>query len=414
MYYIELHPPGVSHALRKLKQNNTTISLGGIISSLMSGKLPRIIKLKDLSEAEVARVALEAAAVLKAGGTVIYPTETVYGIGVVATNPEAVKKVLNYKSRREGKPLSIAVTDQSMAAQFVEINEQARVLYERFLPGPMTVISKDLGVVAPGVASEFGTLGIRMPAHPLIMKMVELVQQPVTATSANGSGEKRPYTLEDIFTRLSDKQLSLIDLAIDAGTLPPNPPSTVIDTTLSTPLIMRQGAALSEETAKQGEVIAEFNSNSPEETRQIAGKWLLKYWDQIKQTGLIIGLNGSLGAGKTVLTQGVGKFLQIEEKIISPTYNYLLEYPYQRHQQSGMLYHVDAWKIDTAVSFQQLKLEQIIKPGTILIVEWWSQIEAYALANPELGGFNPAIPILNIDINPITETQRQLSVRVLR
>ncbi len=380
----------------------------------MSGKLPRIIKLKDLSEVEVARVALEAAAVLKAGGTVIYPTETVYGIGVVATNPEAVKKVLNYKSRREGKPLSIAVTDQTMAAQFVEINEQARVLYERFLPGPMTVISKDLNVVAPGVASEFGTLGIRMPAHPLIMKIVELIQQPVTATSANGSGEKRPYTLDDIFTRLSDKQLSLIDLAIDAGTLPHNPPSTVIDTTLSTPLIMRQGAALSEETAKQDKVIAEFNSNSPEETRQIAGKWLLKYWDQIKQTGLIIGLNGSLGAGKTVLTQGVGKFLQIEEKIISPTYNYLLEYPYQRHQQSGMLYHVDAWKIDTAVSFQQLKLEQIIKPGTILIVEWWSQIEAYALANPELGGFNPAIPILNIDINPITETQRQLSVRVLR
>jgi L-threonylcarbamoyladenylate synthase len=378
----------------------------------MPGKLPRIIKLKDLSEAEVTHVALEAAAVLKAGGTVIYPTETVYGIGVVATNAEAVTKVLSYKSRREGKPLSIAVTDQTMAAKFVEINQQASVLYERFLPGPMTVISKDLGIVAPGVASEFGTLGIRMPAHPLIMKVVELIQQPVTATSANGSGEKRPYTLEDIFTRLSDKQLSLIDLAIDAGTLPPNPPSTVIDTTLSTPLIMRQGAALSEKS--QGKILAEFESNSPEETRQIAGKWLLKYWDQIKQTGLIIGLNGSLGAGKTVLTQGVGEFLQIEEKIISPTYNYLLEYPYQRHQQSGMLYHVDAWKIDTAVSFQQLELAQIIKPGTILIVEWWSQIEAYSLADPELGGFNPAIPILNIDINPITETQRQLSVRVLR
>lgn len=380
----------------------------------MARKLPRIIKLKDLSDAEVGSVAQEAAVVLKAGGTVIYPTETVYGIGVVATNPAAVKKVLSYKSRREGKPLSIAVTDQTMASQFVEINDQAQTLYQRFLPGPMTVISKDLGVVAPGVASEFGTLGIRMPAHPLIMKMVELVQQPVTATSANGSGEKRPYTLEDIFSRLSDKQLSLIDLAIDAGTLPPNPPSTVIDTTLSTPLIMRQGAALSEEVGERGTMIAQFSSNSPEETRQIAGKWLLKYWDQIKQTGLIVGLNGSLGAGKTVLTQGVGQFLQIEEKIISPTYNYLLEYPYQRHQQSGMLYHVDAWKIDTKLSFRQLELATLVKPGTVLIIEWWSQIEPYALAKPEYGGFDPAIPILNIALNPTTETQRQLSVSILR
>lgn len=380
----------------------------------MAQKLPRIIKLNDLSEAEVLRVAEAAAEVLKNGGTVIYPTETVYGIGVVATNPEAVQKVLTYKSRREGKPLSIAVTNMEMAQQFVEINDQAKTLYDRFLPGPMTVVSKDLGVVSPGVASEFGTLGIRMPAHPLIMKIVELLQLPVTATSANGSGEKRPYTLDDIFKNVSDKQMSLIDLAIDAGTLPPNPPSTVIDTTLSTPMIMRQGAALSETATSAGEVVAQFESFSPAETRAIAGKWLLKYWDQIKQSGLVIGLNGSLGAGKTVLTQGVGQFLQITEPIISPTYNYLLEYPYLRHNVSGMLYHVDAWKIDTAQSFNQLQLPKLVKPGTVLIIEWWSQIAETALGEVSAGGFDSKTPVLTIAIEPQENDQRQLTVKVIR
>jgi tRNA threonylcarbamoyl adenosine modification protein YjeE len=301
-----------------------------------------------------------------------------------------------------------------MASQFVDINDQANSLYQRFLPGPVTVVSKDLGKVAPGVASEFGTLGIRISSHPLVSTIVAKFGQPITATSANASGKKKPYSLNDIFSRLSAKQLSLIDLAIDAGTLPPKPPSTVIDTTLSTPLVMRQGEISTHETTGQDQVVAEFTSHSPDETRQIAGKWLLKYWDQVKSTGLVIGLNGSLGAGKTVLTQGIGQFLKIPDQIISPTYNYILEYPFERHKVVGQLQHVDAWKIGDQNQYQQLNLAKLLKPGVVVIIEWWSLIHDYGLDLPTVGGFDPLAPILTIDLAVISQTQRNLTVKILR
>jgi L-threonylcarbamoyladenylate synthase len=83
--------------------------------------------------------------ILAQGGLVLFPTETTYGAGVDATNQLAVNKLLAYKSRREGKPLSVLVANPEMAGKFVEINDQAQQLYDQFLPGPVTVISKSLG-----------------------------------------------------------------------------------------------------------------------------------------------------------------------------------------------------------------------------------------------------------------------------
>src|SRR3989304_1221808 len=94
--------------------------------------------------------------VLKTGGLVIYPTETCYGAGVDATNQKSVAKVLKYKTRREGKPLSIAVTDQKMASRYVKLNATAKNLYKQFLPGPLTVVSAGKHRVASGVESETG------------------------------------------------------------------------------------------------------------------------------------------------------------------------------------------------------------------------------------------------------------------
>jgi len=105
-------------------------------------------------------------------------------------------------------------------------------------------------------------------------------------------------------------------LVIDAGELPPNEPSTVIDTTLSTPLTVR-GNMFSH---KNNLVLI---SCSDQETIDIAGKFLLKYWDEIKNRGLVIGLNGELGAGKTMFAKGIGQFLKIPQLITSPTYTYI-------------------------------------------------------------------------------------------
>src|SRR5437868_2435629 len=93
----------------------------------------------DINKTDRAHLIQTVCQVLADGGLVIYPTETVYGIGVDATNQAAVDKLLQYKARREGKPISIAVADQAMAEQYVELNDQAKQFYKNFLPGPVTV-----------------------------------------------------------------------------------------------------------------------------------------------------------------------------------------------------------------------------------------------------------------------------------
>ena len=136
--------------------------------------------------------------VLKSGGLVIYPTETLYGIGADATNPEAVKMLTEYKNRPFGKPYSIAVTGLEMAEKYIELNTTAKNLYKEFLPGPLTVISKGKHKVAPGVESEDGTLGIRIPNYKLVTDIVKAFGKPITATSANASYKKRPYKISAI------------------------------------------------------------------------------------------------------------------------------------------------------------------------------------------------------------------------
>ena len=137
----------------------------------------------------------KAVTVLKNGGLLVFPTETCYGLAVDATSPAAVSKLFSYKTRREGKPLSIAVSDAKMAAQYVDINEMASNLYKNYLPGPITVVSRGLGKVAPGVESEYGTLGIRIPDYELVLKIINVFGKPITATSANISYLPKPFSI---------------------------------------------------------------------------------------------------------------------------------------------------------------------------------------------------------------------------
>jgi L-threonylcarbamoyladenylate synthase len=324
----------------------------------------------DIQHTPLEEILQTTIAVLRAGGLVIFPTETTYGAGVDALNQAGVDKLLAYKSRREGKPLSIAVSDIEMAARYVDVNDAARALYERFLPGPVTVISHGKHLVASGVESEFGTLGVRLPDYPLVIELVKRLGVPITATSANGSGAKRPYAVTDIFADLSDKQHSLIDLVLDAGELPHNPPSTVIDTTLSTPVVFRQGEIqIIEPTA-----VTTLQSASEEETRTIAQRLVLKHWNDVKEKGLIIGLNGSLGMGKTIFAKGVAQFLQISETITSPTYSYIEEYDFVRHGVKGAFFHLDVWKVDSEAEAERLDLPRLLKPNHVIVIEWVSTI----------------------------------------
>ncbi len=334
------------------------------------------VRVQDTPQENIVKTA---ASVLKQGGLVIFPTETVYGAGVDATNPEAVAKLLSYKSRREGKPLSIAVTDQEMAGHYVELNKQAKTLYRQFMPGPITIVSKSKGMVAEGVASEFGTLGTRIPDYRLVLEIVRAFGKPITATSANASGKKRPYTISDILSNISEKQKGLIDLIIDAGTLPKNEPSTVIDTTLSTPVTLRGGelsqrALVTSETADLS-----LLSVSEQETMDIAGRLLLKHWDAVQEHGLVFGLEGLLGAGKTVFAKGIAQSLKIPENISSPTYSYIEEYEFKRHETVGKFFHLDMWKVDTEEDLGRLQVKNLLGPNNIVVIEWFSQIEPWLM-----------------------------------
>lgn len=361
----------------------------------------------NLTDTPSDRVIDQAVAILQAGGLIVFPTETTYGAGVDATNPDAVAKLLSYKTRREGKPLSIAVTDDAMADQYVELNDSARRLYQRFLPGPVTVISKGRGQVAPGVESEFGTLGVRIPDFPLVVEIVRRLGRPITATSANISDGKRPYQVTDILAPLSQRQQQLLDLVIDAGTLPTRPPSTVIDTTLSTPVTMRPGDVQLEGSSADQLIL---HSASPAETKALAGRLMLQHWNQLKDTGVVIGLDGSLGMGKTIFAKGVAEFLQIDTEITSPTYNYLEEYDYSRHGITGRLHHLDVWKVDSPALLDRLGVTDLLGPRQVIVIEWWQQVKAWLMPTLAAGH----IPLIEVAFTASADSNqpdaRQLQV----
>jgi L-threonylcarbamoyladenylate synthase len=309
------------------------------------------------SEAFSAEMAVE---ILKSGGLVIFPTETMYGIGADATNSGAIKRLVAYKKRPFGKPFSIAVTNRDMAERYAEINQTARDIYKKFLPGPVTVISTGNHKLAPGVESETGTIGVRIPDYPLVLEIVKKLGKPITATSANASYKKRPYKIEDILDNISVKQKGLIYLIIDAGELPHNEPSTVIDTTLDDMVVLRQGEiAISDQLS----VI----SRSEEETRNMGKEMWQKYEKHAGSRAIVFALEGPMGAGKTQFTKGLARAMGIEEEVVSPTYNLELDY-------QDKLIHIDAWRMANGDELKNLGFKKRISDKSVLAIEWAERV----------------------------------------
>jgi L-threonylcarbamoyladenylate synthase len=346
------------------------------------------INIKDITIKEIVKS-------LENNGLVIMPTETVYGAFVDATNPKSVEKLTHYKNRPFGKPYSVAVTDTKMAEQYVELNDTARNLYNSFLPGPVTVVSKGKGKVANGVESETGTLGIRIPDHPLVIDVVRLLGKPITATSANASYQKRPYKVADVLDNLSDKQRALIDLIVDAGELPKNEPSTVIDTTLDDPVILRQGDI---KLTDKNEVF----SRGEEDTKNIAKELWQKYEGHHGQRAIVFALEGPMGAGKTRFVQGLGKALGIKDEVVSPTYNLEEEY------DKGKLLHIDAWRMSEGVELADLEFGKKINDKSIVAIEWADRVA------DEIRKHNEEAVIIWVNIEyGISENERTISWGIL-
>jgi len=331
---------------------------------------------------------------LQNGDLVFMATETVYIAAVDALNEEAIKKLVAFKNRPFGKPFSVGVTDIDMAEKYVVLNETAKNLYKRFLPGPVTIVSTGTHKVAHGVEAENGTLGIRIPDYKFFQEVCKKFKKPITATSANASYQRRPYKLSDILDNISEKQKKLIDLMIDAGELPHNEPSTVIDTTLDdTPVILRQGDIKLKDT---NEVL----SRSEENTQNIAKELWQKYEDYSGTRAIIYALEGKMGAGKTQFVKGLAKAMGIKEQIMSPTYDLLNSYmPYA---VGIKLIHIDTWRmIKASEELKELGLKGLINDKMVTAIEWADrsieEIKKYSddaiiiwvkIVNPPAGGVN--------------------------
>jgi len=167
----------------------------------------------------------EAVKILKNGGVIIFPTETVYGIGALASNENAIKKIYEIKGRSFDKPLQILISDISQVDLFAsEISDKAKELMKKYWPGPLTLVFK----TASG-----STVGLRMPDSPIIL---ELIRQtgPIAASSANISGQPDPTCIGDVKIEA--------DLLLDGGPCKMGKPSTVVDVSVDPPTILRQGA----------------------------------------------------------------------------------------------------------------------------------------------------------------------------
>ena len=194
-----------------------------------------------LAEVGVEAAALRAAATLRAGGVVLYPTDTLYGLGADALSDEAVAKVKRIKGRDEGKPIHAIVADIKMVEKYAVINEVGRMLANTLWPGSLTLIFKKKPEVKTGIARGIDTFGVRVSDHPFCQALAHTFGKPYTGTSANKAGEAPVRSVSDIFAQLGAAS-SQIYLIIDAGELPRRSPSTVVDISHDKPIILREGA----------------------------------------------------------------------------------------------------------------------------------------------------------------------------
>ncbi len=168
-------------------------------------------------------------------GLVVYPTETIYGLGGDAFSEDAILKVYEAKNRPLSMPLSIAVSDFDMMAAVTKIGQREEEFINRFLPGPVTVIVKARSYVPAMLTVGTGLIGVRYPAHPAAIDLISRFDSPITATSANQSGAKDPLTPGECHVPY--------DILIDGGHLL-GTPSTVVD--LVNRCIIREGALIGE------------------------------------------------------------------------------------------------------------------------------------------------------------------------
>ena len=321
-------------------------------------------------EKEYPKAIRRAAEVIGQGGLVIFPSDTVYILAVDPTNQKATDKLLSFKNRWAGKAISVAVFDKKMAEEYVELSDNALGIYTNLLPGPFTIVSQGKHKMAKGIEAENGTLGIRIPDNKYIHDLVAILKKPVTATSANLSGRTPNYSIASFMRPLSRKKKDMIDLVVDAGKLPKNKPSTVIDAVEPEIKILRRGDLIVGERQR-------LISRSEKETEKIAEFLLNKFLNDNENKPLVFGLSGELGCGKTVFSRRIGHLLGVKEKITSPTFVIYNEYSISPNpsltrgeQNINKFLHFDLYRLGNKYEFEEIKFLELFEKEAVACIEW--------------------------------------------
>ena len=202
------------------------------------------MKTELITMAAPERAAERAAAILRAGGLVGLPTETVYGLGADGLNAEAVRHIFEAKGRPQDNPLILHIPDASWLSRYChDVPASACALAERFWPGPLTMILPRREIVPDAVTCGLDTVGVRCPDHPVTLEIIRAAAVPVAAPSGNRSGRPSPtcarHMLEDMEGR--------IDAIVDGGPCGVGVESTIIDLTVTPPRLLRPGGVTLEE-----------------------------------------------------------------------------------------------------------------------------------------------------------------------
>jgi L-threonylcarbamoyladenylate synthase len=181
----------------------------------------------------------EAIAVLRAGGLVAYPSDTVYGLGAAASDERAVARVFAAKGRLSEKALSLLLADvEDMPPLCADVPPAAKLLAERFWPGPLTLVLRRAPAFQSAALGGGDNVALRVPDHLFLRELIRALGEPITGTSANRSGRPSCRTAREVRRQLG----SAVDLIIDGGPTRAGPESTVIDITLEQATMLRGGA----------------------------------------------------------------------------------------------------------------------------------------------------------------------------
>jgi len=259
----------------------------------------------------------KAAVLIREGKLVVFPTETVYGLGTNAFNSLAVTKIFEVKQRPYFNPIIVHIADfKDLERLCLKIDKKTKILVQKFWPGPLTLVLLKNSVVPDIVTAGTETVAIRMPSHPVALKLIKKAKVPIAAPSANPFGYLSPTKVEHVAEQIREK----IDLIIDGGKCPIGIESTVLDMT-SKPTILRPGGLPLEEIENViGKTEISTLSNHPRSPGQLPRHYSPKTPIKISKNKNFNGLK-DIKAGFLAFKPPKNKLPFEKIEVLSPTGN---------------------------------------------------------------------------------------------